>query len=47
VRRRFATGLDNFKRLDQPIVDAWAMYDNSGITPVLLEQSNRRGEQQQ
>ncbi|WP_201244244.1 hypothetical protein [Halochromatium salexigens] len=25
IRRRFATGLDNFKRLYQPIVDAWAM----------------------
>lgn len=47
VRRRFAAGLGNFKRLYQPIVDAWAMYDNSGITPVLLEQGNRHGEQQQ
>lgn len=47
VRRRFAAGLDNCKRLYQPIVDAWAMYDNSGITPVLLEQSNRYGKHQQ
>jgi len=47
IRRRFAAGLDNFKRLYQPIVDAWARYDNSGITPVLLEQSNRYGEHQQ
>jgi len=38
VRRRFAAGLYNFERLYQPIVDAWALYDNSGIAPVLLKQ---------
>ena len=38
VRRRFAAGLFNFERLYQPIVDAWALYDNSDIAPVLLKQ---------
>jgi hypothetical protein len=36
--RRFAAGLYNFERLYQPIVDAWALYDNSGIASVFLKQ---------
>lgn len=40
VRRRFTAGLDNFERLYKPIVDAWALYDNSGIAPVLLKQGS-------
>lgn len=39
IRRRFAAGLDNFKRLYAPRVDAWALYDNSGTEPLLLDWS--------
>ena len=41
VRRRFATGRDNFERLYAPLVDAWALYDNSGIEPQLLDWSEK------
>jgi len=38
IRRRFATGLHNFVALYKPIVDEWALYDNSGPTPLLLKE---------
>lgn len=37
IRRRFAAGLDNLFRHYAPAVDAWALYDNSGDAPVLLD----------
>ena len=37
IRRRFRSGLDNFRRIYQPLADAWVLYDNSGPMPVLLE----------
>ena len=37
IRRRFASGLDNFQRRYKLAVDDWTLYDNSGTTPVLLE----------
>jgi predicted ABC-type ATPase len=37
IRRRFAAGLSNFHTHYKAIVDAWALFDNSGIQPVLLE----------
>ena len=37
VRRRFASGMANFHRHYKGAVDDWAMYDNSGPEPVLLE----------
>jgi len=37
VRRRFKAGLRNFKALYQPLVDDWIHYDNSGITPNLVD----------
>lgn len=37
IRRRFAAGWRNFLQHYQARVDAWAVYDNAGITPVLLE----------
>lgn len=37
VRRRFVAGKENFRRHYQSLVDAWALYDNSGASPVLLE----------
>jgi len=41
IRRRFAAGFDNFERLFAPCVDAWALYDNSGSEPVLLDWSEK------
>jgi len=40
-RRRFAAGRANFHRLYAPLVDAWALYDNSGPQPVLLDWSEK------
>lgn len=37
IRRRFAAGKRNFDQHYKAKVDAWAVYDNSDITPVLLE----------
>jgi predicted ABC-type ATPase len=41
IRRRFAAGRENFGRLYAPQVDAWALYNNSGPQPVLLEWSEK------
>ena len=37
IRRRFAAGLDNFRRHYQRAVDDWVLYDNSSGEPVPLE----------
>jgi predicted ABC-type ATPase len=37
VLRRFARGGTNFATVYRPLADAWAVYDNSGDTPRLLE----------
>lgn len=34
-------GRDNFERLYAPLVGAWALYDNAGPRPVLLDWSER------
>ena len=36
VRRRFSAGKLNFEVVYKPLVDAWALYDNSNGTPFLL-----------
>jgi predicted ABC-type ATPase len=41
IRRRFAAGLTNFQQLYAPLVDSWALYDNSEPMPVLLDWSER------
>ncbi|CAI07321.1 conserved hypothetical protein [Aromatoleum aromaticum EbN1] len=41
IRRRFAAGLANFSEHYAPLVDAWALYDNSGPSPVLLDWSEK------
>jgi predicted ABC-type ATPase len=41
VRRRFEAGLSNFNRLYKPLVDSWALYDNSGDAPVLIDWRSR------
>ena len=42
IRRRFASGLKNFLARYRQAVDDWMLYDNSGVTPVLLEWGQRR-----
>lgn len=41
IRRRFATGLENFHRYYAPAVDAWALYNNAGEKPALLDWSEQ------
>ena len=37
IRRRFDSGLDNLEKLYQNLVDAWIVYDNSGVEPRLVK----------
>ncbi|MEW6038613.1 MAG: zeta toxin family protein [Pseudomonadota bacterium] len=37
IRRRFAAGRANFERVYRGLVDAWALYDNAGLEPVLID----------
>jgi len=37
VRRRFISGMRNFEQVYKPIVDEWALYDASDITPILID----------
>ena len=37
IRRRFKTGLRNFKDIYLKLVNTWLLYDNSGATPRLVE----------
>jgi len=37
IRRRFTAGLRNFHQVYKSVVDGWALFDNAGETPVLLE----------
>ncbi len=41
IRRRFSAGKNNFVSIYAPLVDAWALYDNSGHEPVLLDWAER------
>jgi predicted ABC-type ATPase len=36
IRRDWAAGFENFEKLYTPLVDSWALYDNSGVQPMLL-----------
>jgi len=42
IRRRFKAGLRNLEIIYKPLVDEWAIYDNSGLTPSLLDEGIRR-----
>lgn len=42
IRRRFTAGLKNFERHYRNAVDAWAIYDNSGSEPAMIEWGERR-----
>jgi predicted ABC-type ATPase len=37
VLRRFARGWENFLHMYRPLADEWAIYDNSGESPQLIE----------
>lgn len=37
IRRRYSTGLKNFHAHYKTLVDVWALFDSSGVQPVLLE----------
>ena len=39
IRRRFASGMRNFEVRYKGCVDTWALYDNSGMQPVLVDWS--------
>lgn len=41
IRRRFDAGRKNFERFYRDAVDSWALYDNSGNEPVLIEWGER------
>ena len=42
IRRRFGSGLANFQRHYKLAVTEWALYDNTGAEPVLLEWSDKQ-----
>lgn len=41
VRRRFRLGWKNFEELYRALVDHWKLYDNSGDTPIFLEEGDK------
>ena len=42
IARRFDAGLKNLLQIYQPLVNRWAVYDNSGAHPVLLAQGENK-----
>lgn len=42
IRRRFAAGRANFKRIYRHAVDDWLLYDNAGEEPLLLDWKEQR-----
>ena len=38
VVRRYSRGWNNFQSIYRPLADSWAIYENSGQSPQLLEQ---------
>ena len=41
IRRRFHGGWRNFEEIYRDLVDAWAVYDNSGGAPILIGEGER------
>ena len=46
VRRRYETGLQNFRELYLPMADVWKVYDNSLPNSILVAQGGSRRESQ-
>ena len=42
IRRRFDAGWRNFEHIYRDLVDAWAVYDNSGDVPKLVAEGSRK-----
>mgnify|MGYP002630227716 CR=1 FL=1 len=40
IRRRFAAGLRNLEQVYKAAVDSWAVYDNGGNEPILIDWSD-------
>ena len=40
ICRRFTAGLHNFETIYRSIVSEWAIYDNSGSSPLLIEEGD-------
>jgi predicted ABC-type ATPase len=40
VLRRYDRGWRNFVNVYRPLADAWAVYDNSGSRPILVEKES-------
>lgn len=41
VRRRFEAGWRNFREVYAALVDEWALYDASGISPVVIDEGGK------
>ena len=41
IRRRFKAGLENFQNEYSKVVNSWALYDNYGLQPKLLDWSKQ------
>jgi len=41
IRHRFKTGWSNFERLYEDLVDEWALYDNAGEQPILINEGSK------
>ena len=41
IRRRYEKGWRNFQSLYKHLVDAWILFDNSGIRPKLIEEGEK------
>ena len=41
IRRRYDAGRRNFEQVYRGLVDGWALYDNAGVEPELLEEEER------
>jgi predicted ABC-type ATPase len=41
IRRRFRTGWHNFEQLYENLVDEWALYDNAGEQPILINEGGK------
>ena len=42
IRRRFHTGWRNLEHVYRDLVDAWAVFDNSGDVPMLVAEGSRQ-----
>ena len=41
IRRRFSAGIHNFQKVYKELADNWALYDNSGEQPIIIERSTK------